>query len=68
MRKEVRYYRDFEKMPPVLTAEDVALILHMTEQGVRRYARNGTIPAVKVGKNWRFTKQTIQKIVEGEAV
>ncbi len=44
----------------VLTAEEVAeyLRIHFT---VRRLARAGKLPGFKIGGQWRFDKEEIQK-------
>ena len=64
MGKKVIYYRDWEQMPLVLTPEEVALILSLNVQTVRKYARDQTSPSIKVGKSHRFDRKVIQKLVE----
>jgi PTS system nitrogen regulatory IIA component len=56
-------YRD---LPEVLTAEQVARILGISVEHVRRWAADGTIPARKLGKSWRFSKSRIEAYVQGE--
>ena len=38
----------------LLTVKEVAGLLKMSRVGVREMARNGGIPALKVGSDWRF--------------
>lgn len=64
MRKKPIYYRDWAQMPLVLTPEEVALILSLNVQTVRKYARDQTIPSIKVGKSHRFDRKVIQELVE----
>lgn len=64
-RKKVIYYRDWEQMPLSLTVAEVAVITKLTEQSVRKHAREQTIPATKLGKSWRFNKEDVRKAVEG---
>ncbi|OQA15137.1 MAG: Helix-turn-helix domain protein [bacterium ADurb.Bin363] len=45
----------------VLTVPDVARLLNLSEITVYRLAKEGKIPAKKVGRCWRFSKETIEK-------
>lgn len=44
----------------LLTPEDVAELLGVTRLLVVRKSRLGTIPAIKLGKSWRYRLATIQ--------
>ncbi len=46
----------WEREPVILDVSRTALVLGLTEYQVRRFAREGKIPAFKVGKLWRFEK------------
>lgn len=48
------------------TVDQVAEILHMHVKTVRRYIREGKLPAAKVGKQWRITGHDLSLFVEGE--
>ena len=39
---------------PLLTAHEVAALLRIHEKTVLAFARAGKLPAVRVGKAWRF--------------
>lgn len=39
---------------PLLTSEQTAKLLRVHEKTVQSFARNGRLPAVRVGKSWRF--------------
>lgn len=41
------------------TVVDVATYLKLEEDTIRKMARNGILPGVKVGKVWRFRKNQI---------
>ena len=49
------------KLPVVLGTEEVAIIFGLTEVQTRTLAREGKVPAFKVGKNWRFEKSALMK-------
>lgn len=44
----------------LLTPDQVAEILCVTEHWVRQKAREGEIPAVKLGRYWRFSRPAIE--------
>ena len=48
----------------ILTAKQVAEYLHIHPLTVHRYAREGRIPAFKIGTDWRFHKKYIQKWIK----
>ena len=45
---------------PLLTVEEVAQYLRLEPDTVRKLAREGKFPAVKVGRVWRFRRSTIK--------
>ncbi|MDO8915117.1 MAG: helix-turn-helix domain-containing protein [Coriobacteriia bacterium] len=45
----------------VLTAEDVAELMHFTVNYVYTLARRGDIPAVRIGHYWRFSRQSLHE-------
>lgn len=57
-RKLVQSQRDFE---PLLDTEEVARLLRMHPRTLRTKARRGSIPAVQVGKRWRFRASTLDR-------
>ena len=54
---------DFQMTDPLWTIEDVARYLRISEDTVRSMARESKIPALKVGKSWRFKKSMIYQFV-----
>lgn len=45
----------------IMTAKDVAEYLHIHPLTVHKYAREGKIPAFKIGTDWRFHKKYIER-------
>ncbi len=45
----------------ILTAKEVAEYLSIHPFTVHRYAREGKIPAFKIGSDWRFHKKFIDR-------
>jgi excisionase family DNA binding protein len=43
----------------VLTIKEVAQYLRLSEAKVYEMARNGTIPAFRIGKSWRFQRDSL---------
>jgi len=49
------------KSKEIMTAKEVAEYLNLHPLTVHRYAREGKIPAFKIGTDWRFHKKYIQR-------
>jgi len=47
-----------------LTLEQIAKYLQMSASSIYKMAQGGKIPAHKVGRQWRFKKEEIDKWVE----
>jgi len=43
----------------ILTLEEAAKMLKISEYTLRRYARRGAVPARKIGGQWRFSKEEL---------
>ena len=48
---------------PLWTVEDLAAYLKLQPETIRSMARRGEIPALKIGKVWRFQKQSIHEML-----
>lgn len=48
----------------ILTIEEVSSYLKIPKQTLYFWAREGFIPAMKVGKHWRFKKTSIDTWIE----
>lgn len=53
-------------MDEILTTEEVAALLKISAYKVREYAREGKLPARKIGKAWRFKREDINKWFNGK--
>lgn len=47
----------------LLSVRDVARYLKLNVQTVYRMAREGRLPATKIGKQWRFSGQEIEALI-----
>lgn len=59
-----------EEYPPILDAAQVAEMLGMNVQMVRRYAREGRLPAYKLpgGRTFKFFRDEIYEFVRAHPV
>ena len=52
----------------ILTAKEVAEYLNIHPLTVHRYAREGRIPAFKIGTDWGFHKKYIERWIREKSV
>jgi len=54
--------------PGLLTANDVAKLLNVSSQTVRKYAKGGLLQGYRIGgvgrPTWRFTRDQVKKFIE----
>jgi len=55
---------DKENLAPIMTIAEVAVYLGLHELTVRRLAREGAIPALKLGRQWRIKRDLLEKWIE----
>ncbi len=48
---------------PLWTVDDVANYLQLQPETIRSMARRGELPALKIGKVWRFQKKSIHNLI-----
>ena len=60
-------HTEVEQPRRLLTARQVQDVLHIDRSTVYRMAEDGRIPAIKVGKQWRFPSDEILALVSQEA-
>lgn len=53
--------KDMPEKDKIMTLEEVAEYLRLTPQTIYSWAQEKKIPAVKLGKEWRFKKSLIDK-------
>ena len=54
--------------PKILTVKQLANYLQMNEHTIYRLAKSGKIPALKIGAEWRFKKNLIDKWIEEKSI
>jgi len=54
--------------PEILTVKQLADYLQMDEHTIYRLAKNGKIPGTKIGAEWRFKKNLIDKWIERKSI
>ncbi len=54
-----------ERRPTIMTLEEVARFLRLNKSTIYRMAREGTLPAWKLGNVWRFKKEAIEDWIVG---
>jgi len=52
-------------MPEIMTTREVAKYLRLHEITITKHAAKGLIPAIRLGKVWRFDKDAIDKWISG---
>lgn len=50
----------------IMTVHDVAKYLRLSEAKVYKLAKNGVIPAIRLGKSWRFRKDLMDEWMRRE--
>lgn len=55
-------------LPPLLTTQQVARILQYNRAVVRRKLCHGEIPGIKLGGNWRVSRDYVESLLNGELV
>jgi excisionase family DNA binding protein len=53
-------------MPEILTTKEIAKYLKLHEITIYKLAGEGKIPAIRIGKVWRFDKEVIDKWISGD--
>lgn len=53
----------FADLPPMLTADEVAELLHLTRQNTYTWLRDGVIPGYKFGSSWRVSREELKDLM-----
>mgnify|MGYP001563070352 FL=1 len=56
------------KKKEILTTKEIAEYLNIHPLTVHRYAREGKIPAFKIGTDWRFHKKYLEKWIKQKLI
>ena len=54
---------DYDALPEVLTADQVARVVSASPAQVRRWAARGVIPGRQLGSRWRFSKTQLEQLI-----
>lgn len=49
---------------PLLTTHEVAVLLKMKEATIRRWIRNGELPALHIGREWRIAVIQLEEFLK----
>ncbi len=50
----------------IMTVRDIAVYLRLSEAKVYKLAREGRLPALRVGRSWRFRKDLVDEWMRRE--
>ena len=53
---------------PIMTVDEVSAYLNLHPLTVRRLARDGEIPATKIGRQWRFKRDLLDRWLEEQSL
>jgi excisionase family DNA binding protein len=53
-------------MPQIMTTKEVAEYLRLHEITICKYAAEGKIPAIRIGRVWRFDKEAVDALIGGD--
>jgi PTS system nitrogen regulatory IIA component len=56
-----------KRLTPIMTTEEAAKYLQMDVLTVRQLAREGTIPAIKLGRVWRLSQELLDRWLEEQS-
>lgn len=51
----------------VLTADEAAQLLHVSTKTLLRLARDGELPGRKIGREWRFARKELLRLLAPQA-
>jgi excisionase family DNA binding protein len=54
------------EMAQIMTTKELAKYLKLHEITVCKYASEGRIPSIRIGRVWRFDKEAIDKWISGQ--
>ncbi len=51
-------------MEKLLTVKELCEYLRLTEVTIWKYAKEGKLPAFKIGRCWKFSKRVIDEVLQ----
>lgn len=64
INKPRRIITTVDELPVICDAAEVGLLLRLNPESVNRMARDGTLPAVKLGQTWRFRRDDVMAYLD----
>ena len=64
-KKPIEPIRGVYVMPKIMTTKEIAKYLKLHEITICKYAAEGKIPAIRIGRVWRFDKDAIDRWIGG---
>ena len=59
---------DRQELAGCLTTEDVLAYLNVTPRTIYRLIRTGDLPAIRIGRQWRFRRADLEAFVNRQRV
>lgn len=53
-------YTEWGRVPLLLTIDQAAILLQCTPENLRKLCRQGKVPAMQLGSEWRISKDSIR--------
>jgi excisionase family DNA binding protein len=57
---------DLSREPELMTVAQAARVLQLCPESVKRLCRDGLLPAMKIGREWRISREAIHARLEGK--
>ena len=57
-----------DNLPPVMTIQEASKYLQIPLSSLYKLAQDGKIPCQKIGRHWRFRKETIDRWLDERSV
>lgn len=51
---------------PMLTLEELAIYLKLSKSTLYKLVQRGEVPGTKIGKHWRFRRETIDQWIDSD--
>ena len=60
----MKYYRDYDELPMMLTPEDLAVLMFVKTRTIYDWIKAERIQAIKIGKQFRIPKEWVKKLLD----
>jgi excisionase family DNA binding protein len=65
-KSDITTGKEIRRMDTVLTAAEVAQLLRIHLSTVYRLIKNNGLPGIRVGSDWRFSQEAIEKWMKAQ--